>query len=210
MNLTRRSLLAAASVALASPLLIRPARAACDFPKLSKGIVFKRQDGSRGLARREGDGTVVIDYVTNRGEWLDRRRVKNGVFEISRVVEESEEPIVGNSAPEYTWTYGRKLATPEDGMTWEGTVKELVEVTISDEHATVDRRRTRWKASYKCIEPREVNLSGCTFDALTVEAVWTGDNGKISQRWVYLPELGLGLETRRNGKANGITDLRQA
>jgi hypothetical protein len=208
--LTRRSTLTLALAALAAPALVRPAHAACVRPDLAKGIVFKRQDGSRGLARREGDGTVVIDYVTNRGEWLDRRRVKNGVFEVARIVQESELPIVGASAPDYAWTYSPKIIQPKDGATWNGKIREVMEVTISDERGTVEREKTRWDASYRCFEPREVNLSGCSYQALTVEAVWSGAKGTISQRWVYLPELGLGLETKRNGKGNGIVALTPA
>jgi hypothetical protein len=102
--LPRRHVLALSLAALAAPALIRPARAACRPADLDKGIAFRRQDGSRELARREGDGTVVIDYVTNRGAWVDRRRVTHGVFEIGRIVEESEEPVVGASAPDYRWT----------------------------------------------------------------------------------------------------------
>jgi hypothetical protein len=86
-------------------------------------------------------------------------------------------------------------------------VKEVVEVTISDERGTVQRSRRRWTARYRCFEPREVTLSGCRFAALTVEADWTDGGDTIRQRWVYFPELGLGLETRRNGKANGLVAL---
>lgn len=210
MMLARRFVVAAGLAALAAPVLIRPAWAACARPDLAKGIVFKRQDGSRRLARREGDGVVVIDYVTNRGDWLDRRRVKNGVFEVARDVQESEEPVVGASAPSYAWTYSPAMIAPQDGASWQGRVKEVVEVTISDLEGTVQRERRRWQASYRVFEPREGSLSGCRWQALTVEAVWTGGSGTIRQRWVYFPELGLGLETRRNGRANGITALTPA
>jgi hypothetical protein len=158
------------------------------------------------VARAEGD-EVRIDYVTNRGAWTDIRRAKNGVFETSRTVEESEEPMVGSSAPTYSWTYSPKIIMPADGATWSGRVKETVEVTISDENGTVERQRTRWNAIYRCFEPREVTLSGCTYQALTVEAAFSGDGGGYSQRWVYFPELGLGLETRRNGETNGLTAM---
>jgi hypothetical protein len=207
MTLTRRAALILPLAALAIPVLIRPARAACRPVDLVVGISFTRKDGSRGVARREGDGIVFIDYVTNRGAWLDRRRVRNGVFEISRVVEESEEPVVGNSAPDYAWTFSRKLIDPADGATWSGRVKEVVEVTISDEKGTVERQRTSWSASYRCFDPREVTLSGCSYRVLTVEASFSGENGDRSQRWVYFTDLGLGLETRRDGRSNGLTAL---
>ncbi|MCX7288953.1 MAG: hypothetical protein NTW20_15775 [Rhodobacterales bacterium] len=209
MLLTRRAALTLTLSALAAPALIRPALAACKPLDLGKGIAFGRQDGSRGIATRKGD-VVVIDYVTNRGAWTDYRVVKNGVFETSRTVEESEEPMVGASAPTYTWTYSPKIIMPEDGATWSGRIKELVEVTISDENATVQRQRYRWQAIYRCFEPREVTLSGCTHAALTVEAAFSGEVGGYSQRWVYFPDLGLGLETRRNGVSNGLTAMTPA
>jgi hypothetical protein len=209
MLLPRRRLLTLSLSALAAPVLVRPALAACQPANLDKGVAFRRKDGSTGLARREADA-VRIDYVTNRGAWTDIRRVKNGVFEISRTVEESEEPMVGASAPTFTWTYSPKIITPADGATWSGRVKELVEVTISDENATVERQRTRWQAIYRCFEPREVTLSGCTYQVLTVEAVFSGERGGYSQRWVYFPALGLGLETRRDGQSNGLVAMEPA
>jgi hypothetical protein len=205
----RRHLLTLSLAALAAPALIRPVRAACSPVDLGAGVAFTRKDGSKGLARTEGDA-VRIDYVTNRGAWTDIRRAKNGVFEVSRTVEESEEPMVGASAPSYSWTYSPKIIVPTNGANWSGRVKETVEVTISDANATVERRRTRWNAIYRCFEPREVSLSDCTYQALTVEAVFSGDNGGYSQRWVYLPELGLGLETRRDDVSNGLFALTPA
>ena len=206
MPVTRRAALTLTLSALAAPALIRPARAACAPVDLGAGIAFTRKDGSKGLAQREGD-VVRIDYVTNRGAWTDIRLVKNGVFEVSRDVEESEEPMVGSSTPSYSWTYSPKIIMPVDGASWSGRVKEVVEVTISDENATVDRRRRRWDAIYRCFEPREVKLSGCTYQALTVEATYSGDGGGHSIRWVYFPEIGLGLETRRNGTGNGLVAM---
>lgn len=209
MPLTRRSLIIGALLPLALPALIRPAAAACAPLDIDRGIAFRRQDGSRGLARREGD-EIRIDYVTNRGAWTDIRRVKNGVFETSRTVEENEEPVVGASAPTYGWSYSPRILTPEDGASWTGKVKELVEVTISDEAGTVQRQKRRWTANYRCFEPREVTLSGCVHPVLSVEATFVGEAGSRSQRWVYFPRLGLGLETVRDGKANGITALTPA
>lgn len=207
MLLPRRHLLTLALAAFAAPALIRPANAACQPADLAKGVAFRRKDGSTGLARRDSDGTVAIDYVTNRGDWIDRRRVTNGVFETGRVVHENEEYVVGNSAPTYTWTYRPKLIRPEDGATWTGTVKEVVEVTLSDENGTVNRNQSRWNASFRCFEPRDVTLSGCSYPTLAVEAEFTGEGGSYSQRWVYFSSLGLGLETRRDGVSNGLTAL---
>lgn len=93
-------------------------------------------------------------------------------------------------------------------MTWFGKVKEKVEVTISDRRGTVETERTRWTASYSCFEPREVKLSNCVYEALTVEASFVGEQGSRSQRWVYFPELSLALETRRDRESNGLVAMR--
>jgi len=208
MTLTRRTALTLTMAALAAPALIRPAAAgACIVPDLDKGVTFKRKDGSVGVAQRQSDGLVRIDYVTNRGAWTDIRRVRNGVFEVSRIVEESEYEMVGASAPSYTWTYSPKPVTLTDGVTWTGKVKELREVTISDEAGTVHSNKRRWQATYTCFEPREVTLSGCTLAALTVEAVLKDGTDTLRQRWVYFPAIDLGLETRRGDKTNGIVAL---
>ena len=44
----------------------------------------------------------------------------------------------------------------------------------------------------------------------SVEAEWTGKQGTIRQRFVYFPALGLGLETQRDGKANGLVAMTSA
>lgn len=123
------------------------------------------------------------------------------------MVETSELPVVGASAPEYTWTYSPKPKALADGTSWEGRRKEVREVIISDADATVKRQRSSWTASYHCFEPREVKLSGCSYRVLTVEAGFSGDAGNMSQRWVFFPQLGLGLETRRDGVLNGLVTL---
>ncbi|MCU0828276.1 MAG: hypothetical protein MUE52_12930 [Tabrizicola sp.] len=42
---------------------------------------------------------------------------------------------------------------------------------------------------------------------LTVEAEFSGKDRVRSERWVYFPDLGLGIETRRDGVSNGLMAL---
>lgn len=208
MTLTRRNALGLTLAVWAAPALIRPALAgACVVPDLDRGVTFKRKDGSTGVAQRQSDGLVRIDYVNNRGAWTDIRYVRNGVYGVSRVVQESEEEMVGASAPSFSWTHSPKPITLTDGITWTGKVKEVVEVTISDEAGTVNSSKRRWGASYTCFEPREVTLSGCVLQALTVEAVFKDGSDTRRQRWVYFPAIDLGLETRRGDVTNGLVAL---
>ncbi|MCB6176575.1 hypothetical protein LHP98_00330 [Rhodobacter sp. Har01] len=210
MILNRRAALGLGLSALAAPAFVRPAGAAsCALPDLDRGILFTRKDGSRGLARRESDGMVVIDYVTNRGDRIDRRRVENGVFETSRVLSESELPVVGSAPPEFTWTYGRKTVAPQASTGWSGKVKEVrKDVGYGDfMKEIVSRSRTSWDAVFSFLPGKPVRLSGCSYETVPVEATFTGKAGAHSRRWVYFPQLGLGLETRRDGVANGLVAL---
>ncbi|MCU0828277.1 MAG: hypothetical protein MUE52_12935 [Tabrizicola sp.] len=67
MILTRRLALTLQLATLAAPALVRPAWAACQRADLDQGIVFRREDGTKGLARRETDTAVLIDYATDLG-----------------------------------------------------------------------------------------------------------------------------------------------
>ncbi len=82
-------------------------------------------------------------------------------------------------------------------------MKEVVEVTISDANATVERQRRRWQASYRFFEPREVTLSGCTLEALTAESEWIDGDTTISLRYVFFPRLGLGSRRGATARATG-------
>jgi hypothetical protein len=210
MLLSRSAALAQSLSTLATSALVRPALAARKSVNMDKGIVFERKDGSQGIAWRQKGSDVVIACVTNRGDWLDRRRVTKGVFEIGRVVRESEFPLVGASAPNHTWTYSPTPVWPEDGLLWSGKVREVSEVTISDANATVQRDRTRRTASYRCFDPRKVKLLGYTYQVLTVEATIVGDRSNRTRRWAFFPEISLGLQTRCDGVTNGITALTPA
>ena len=214
MLISRRSVLTLSIAALATPALMRPGLAASctSYAELGRGIVFKRKDGSRGLARRESDGTVVIDYVNNQGERLDRRKVVKGVFETWRKYSDSEYPVVGSAPPEFTWKFSPKPVEPEAGGSWTGKVSELRDdvgygAYMKESH---NRSRTTWKATYSFLETAQVKLSGCYYMTLPVEAVFTGERGTRTQRWIYFPQLGVGIETKRDGVGNGIVSMSAA
>lgn len=211
MLLTRRNALSLGVLGLAGPALIgRAAAEDCTAPAdLGRGVSFKRKDGSRGLARRESDGTVVIDYVTNRGDYTDRRKTVHGVFETYRLWNDSEYPLVGSSPPEWTWKFSPKPVEPRSGGSWTGKVSQLWDqISYGDEmKAYHSRARSTWKASYQFLADDEAKLSGCYYRTLPVEATFTGLEGTRSQRWIYFTQLGLGIETKRDGVANGLIAL---
>jgi hypothetical protein len=214
MLISRRAVLSLSLAALAAPALIRPgfAESCTSFAELERGIVFKRKDGSQGLARRESDGTVVIDYVNNQGDRTDRRKVVQGVFETWRKYADSEYPVVGSAPPEFSWKFSPKPVVPEAGRSWSGKVSEVRHdvgygAYMKEIHSRV---RTTWKARYSFLETGDAIFSGCHYMTLPVEAVFTGEQGTRTQRWIYFPQLGFGIETKRDGVANGITAMSAA
>ena len=212
MLFTRRRLLTTSLAAL--PLLGAPAlaRAGCQPVDPAKGIVFKRQDGTRGLVRREGDGALVIDYVTNKGARVDRRRSKLGIYELGRVLGDSESAVVGSAAPEWVWKFPGNLPEPEAGKGWSGTVREsLIQISYGDEmKENRSVSKSLWQANYRFLERKEVKISGCFYLILPVEAAFVSGSAKRSQRWIYFEREGFGIETRANGKDNGIVALTPA
>lgn len=214
MLMSRRCVLSLSIAALATPALIRPgfAGSCTSYASLERGIVFKRKDGTRGLARRESDGSVVIDYVNNQGDRTDRRTVVKGVFETRRIYSDSEFPVVGSAPPEFTWKYSPKPVEPEAGGSWSGKVNELRDdvgygAYMKEIHS---RSRTTWKATYSFLQLGDANFSGCHYMTLPVEAVFTGEQGTRTQRWIYFPQLGFGIETKRDGVSNGLIDMQAA
>lgn len=212
MLIARRRLLSLGLAAL--PLVAAPALAgeACQPIDPAKGIVFKRQEGTRGLVRREGDGTLVIDYVTNKGDWMDRRRSRMGIFELGRELNESEYPLVGSAPPEWVWKFPGKLPEPEAGKSWSGTVREtLIQISYGEEmKENRSETKSRWQATYRFLERKEVKISGCFYLILPVEAEFVSGAAKRSQRWIYFEREGFAIETRADGKDNGIVAMTPA
>ena len=175
----------------------------------AKGVVFKRQDGSNGRLQSDG-GKIVIDYVTGRDSWEDERSTLFGVYELSRYLNENEGDLVGSAPPSWTWKFSPKVVMPEAGGGWAGKVKQVIRsVTYGDEMKEfVSEQKGSYKASYTFQAETTAKLSGCTYRMIPVEAVFTGPNDSYSQRWVFFPDLGFGLETKRDGAANGLVAMK--
>lgn len=177
----------------------------------AKGVVFKRQDGSNGRLQADG-GKIVIDYVTGRESWEDERTTLFGVYELSRYLNENEGDLVGSSPPIWTWKFSPKVTVPKAGGGWAGTVKEVVKVvTYGDEMKEfVSEQKTKYKSAFAFQAETNVKLSGCSYRMIPVEAVFTGPDDSHSQRWVFFPDLGFGIETKRDGVANGLVMMKPA
>lgn len=176
-----------------------------------KGVVFKRQDGFNGRLQAEGD-KIVIDYVIGRGSWEDERITTLGVYELRRYLNENESDLVGSSPPMWNWKFSPKPTVPQPGLGWAGKVKQVIKViTYGDEMKEfVSEQKTTYKTSYTFQAETTAKLSGCTYRMIPVEAVFTGPSDTRSQRWVFFPDLGFGLETKRDGAANGLVAMKPA
>ena len=147
--------------------------------------------------------------VTNRGGWIDKRHVVDGVFETYRELNDNEGELVGSSPPEWFWKYSPKTKEPRAGEVWAGRVAETTDtVTYGDEmKAYHNRGKSKWTAEYRFLENKDAKISGFTYATVAVEAVFSGAGGTRSLRFIYFPKLYLGIETKRDGVANGITGL---
>lgn len=175
----------------------------------AKGVVFKRQDGSNGRLQTDGN-TIVIDYVTGREAWEDERTTTYGIYETRRYLNENEGYLVGSSPPLWTWKFSPKVVVPKAGDGWAGKVKQVIRsVTYGDEMKEfVSEQKATYKASYTFQAEKSVKLSGCTYRMIPVEAIFTAPGDSRSQRWVFFPDLGFGLETKRDGAANGLVAMK--
>ncbi len=170
---------------------------------LATGIAFKRQDGRTGLAVAQ-DGGVLVDYATNpKGAWQDLRKTDRGIYEATWAWTPTEEYYVGGG-PGGGWQYAiqGKPPEPEAGATWKTTVR-VTESHYDGTESGGPVLKYLLKAVYSFQDVKEAKLSGCTYRIQPVEATFTGKNTHFTRRWIYFPDLGLGLETRVTDHAGG-------
>lgn len=101
---------------------------------------------------------------------------------------------------------------PQAGDGWAGTAKDVVQ-NVTDGaamKANVSRFKTSYTANFAFLPETTAKLSGCTYRMIPGEAVFTGPDKSRSQRFVFFPDLGFGLETKRDGAANGLVAMKSA
>lgn len=186
------------------------ALADCVNPQsLDHGVTFNRADGRAGLARRVANG-VFVDYAAGAPAWTDQRQVVSGVFEqtISQYFQDDPDAVGGGST-ETTRHLPSRLPTPVAGQGWSGKIFSETWQNNSSETGGYGYK-ARYAANYVFLAEKSVRLSGCTYRVIPVEANFANPEDGFSQRWLYFPDLGFGLETRVNGNDNGLTALKPA
>ena len=194
--------------ALVACLALSPALAAADCltaDSVTSGVVFKRADGRSGRVVAK-DGGIFVDYATGKGMWTDQRQTQLGIYELSSTTFFSDEALIGSGDTTQTWKFRGKPPEPQAGESWKTRITDYTVISNSSEQGYEDWSG-KFDAVYAFLSEKEVELSGCTYRVVPVEATFLGENGGFSQRWLYFPDLGFGLETKRNGDGNGLTAL---
>lgn len=170
---------------------------------LSKGIVFKRQDGRTGIVSGQGADIAVNYAATSKTAWTDQRTTKLGIYELSWSYIPTDDYYVGGG-PGGSWTYkfSGKPPVPVAGDSWKTRISVASHEDNGSEYGekTV---RSAVDATYRFLEVSTANLSGCTYRIAPVEADFSARGVSRTQRWIYFPDLGFGLETRVTDHQSG-------
>lgn len=214
----RRALAGAVVLVMLATTTAPPAAARCLTAEDARaGIRFTRADGSTGLVMAQGGG-LLIDYDTGPTLWDDRRQTRFGIYETETTEYFSHEALVGSGTTTTRWSSARAPARPTPGQVF----KTKLTGNWRQEDGTEKGFSTgRWQidATYRVLPEESAVLSGCSYRILPVEATFTGrgigqvpGSGKLGskpgfQRWIYFPDLGIGIETRQDGRRRGLTSL---
>lgn len=174
---------------------------------IDKGVVFTRKDKRTGVAIRRGK-VISIDYAAGKGIWTDERATTYGVYE-SKITEFFEdEPTVGGGDTVITQTFKGKPPEPKGGEGWT-TVMKTAAISYNSSEVGYYEWKARHKVTYVFLPENNVKLSGCTYRVVPVEAAFVEDDGSgYKRRWLYFPDLGFGLETKRGDDGNGLTSMK--
>lgn len=182
--------------ALLALLLTAPAAAtACvTAADLATGVLFTREDGRSGLAITKGRDIRVV-YSAMNDDWTDTRLARMGVYDLWANFHFDPLSTVGGGYPHYDWTYARRLPTPTPGKSFKTRVTQQRSEDIGTEF-TPPPVTTKYEATYTFLDAKQATLSGCSYTIVPVEAAYSDGT---TQRFLYFPDLGFGLETRTRG-----------
>lgn len=194
------------SVAAFMALLALPADALClTAQSIDRGVVFRRADGHSGSAIRK-DGQIFIDYAAEDGVRIDLRQTRFGIYETAMTQLFKDAPVMGAGTGLFAQRFVGKLAEPVAGGGWRGEV----EVQFDADNPSVVESLAQgwvWGAEFSFLPEFSGTLSGCTYRVIPVEVRFRTASRVFDQRFVYFPELGFGLESKRDGVTNKVMVL---
>ena len=195
-------------------LLAPAAQARCvTAADLALGVAFTRADHRAGMVVSAGDA-LTIDYATSHtSAWTDARSSLMGVFDLAADFHFNDAPTVGGGSPRFVWTFRKHPPVPTPGTAFTTTVRQVRSEDIGTQFPKPDDV-VSYTATYTFLDAKAVTISGCPYTVIPVEAAFAPINA--TQRWLYFPDLGFGIETRTRGfdhetpHNNGITALEPA
>lgn len=170
------------------------------------GVQFLRSDGHSGTAVRR-DGKILIDYAAEDGVRIDARQTELGIYEIAMTQLFIDEPSMGAGTEMFAQRFAGKLAEPVVGGGWQGKVK----VKFDADNPSVEGSLAQdwvWQADFSFLPEITGKLSGCSYRAIPVEVRFNTAERTFDQRFLYFPDLGFGLETKRDGVTNKVMSLK--
>ena len=195
------------AVAASMALLALPAEAGClTADSIDQGVVFRRADGHSGVAIRK-DGQILIDYAAEDGVRIDQRQTRLGIYETAMTQLFIDEAAMGAGTEMFAQRFAGKLAEPVVGGGWQGEVEVRFD---ADNPSVVNSLAQDWiyQADFSFLPEFSGKLSGCSYRIIPVEVRFRTASRVFDQRFVYFPELGFGLESKRDGVTNKVMSLK--
>jgi len=159
------------------------ASAECFGPEdLTRGVVFEYPGGDYTTIQRQGDGAHLVTESYGDGSAPFGLRAYRGIY----FVEEWEITPSGGRAPGSGLTIEfpvdpARLPEPVPGLNLQGQTINYFESGGTRDETTI----------LSAIEGGPITLGGCTYETVTVDLRYDwGDEGGLSLRYRYLPELG--------------------
>lgn len=158
------------------------------------------------------EGGQQSEYRDRYGEPLRWQMFHHGVYPAFEQQSVTVDPASRNQTPfpELEWemqtVFDSDPPAPEAGGAWSG--KGRAEGRIGGVG-----KSWAFSASYRFDAEKMVTLSGCTYRSFGVNGEFQSDKDRWTGRWVYFPDLNLGIQTRgtdsRTGEdwANGMVGL---
>lgn len=188
-------------------LLALPVDAGClTAESIDQGVVFRRADGHSGSAIRK-DGQIAIDYATEDGVRVDQRWAQLGIYETAMIQLMIDEEAMGSGTAMIAQRFVGNPPEPVVGGSWQGKVKMQYD---SDNPSIIEplTQKWVWDADFRFLPEFSGKLSGCSYRIIPVEARFRTTTSVFDQRFVYFPDLGFGLETKRDGVTNKVMSLK--
>lgn len=168
------------------------------------GVIFTREDGSKGTLVATGEGMMRVDYAFGRKDKISKVNALYGIYTQEAVAWQGDPEAVGGRGATVTkFNRSGREPLPEAGKTWKTRLR-TVQTTADDSEAGSEVSRANYRVTYSYQAPREVSLSGCAYQMMPVEATFVGTEAHFTRRWAFFPDLGFGLETMYTDHRNGI------